>query len=98
MKPYISERLTTDESYWALTAEEKIEKSRAHEEDQIRKKDEAERLIGELLLKRGIQISVDGCGCCDSPSLDVMIDGILVYSSGNASLNNIDQSLEPDHP
>ncbi len=45
--------------------------------------------VGEELRKRGIQISVDGCGCCGSPLVQVKIDGVLVVEDEGVSINTL---------
>ena len=45
--------------------------------------------VGEELRKRGIQISVNGCGCCGSPWVQVKIDGVLVVEDDDVSINTL---------
>ena len=45
--------------------------------------------VGEELRKRGIQISVNGCGCCGSPQVQVKIDGVLVVEDQEVEINTL---------
>ena len=46
--------------------------------------------LGEELRKRGIQISVNGCGCCGSPWVQLKIDGVLVVEDDGVSINTLE--------
>ncbi len=50
-----------------------------------------EEVLAEFA-KRGIRVEVDGCGCCGSPWFSVQIDGELVFSEGDASMSNIEET------
>ena len=38
--------------------------------------------IRDILRDRGIDLEITGCGCCDSPSVKLTIDGILLVDDG----------------
>lgn len=40
--------------------------------------DEQLKEVKRMLKEKGIRISISGCGCCGSPTVDLEIDGILL--------------------
>lgn len=46
----------------------------------------------KLLKSKGIELSIDGCGCCQSPIVSIIIDGVKVVD--DQSNYNIDMLTE----
>lgn len=39
-----------------------------------------------LLLTKGVELVVSACGCCDSPSVRIVVDGVVVLEGDNMNL------------
>ena len=45
--------------------------------------------VKHVLRSHGIQMDIDGCGCCGSPSVKVIYDGILIADEDEFRLKMI---------
>ena len=43
------------------------------------------------LAKRGIQVSIGGCGCCSSPWVTILIDGEEVFNEDDVYMSNVEE-------
>lgn len=41
----------------------------------------------QVFREAGLQVTIDGCGCCDSPGLRLVRNGEVIFDDGNANLN-----------
>lgn len=46
-----------------------------------------EEVLAEFA-KRGIKVEINGCGCCDSPWVKVLIDDEVVFEEDNVSMDS----------
>ena len=44
----------------------------------------------DALEARGVLIDIGACGCCMSPWVKIMLDGVLVFEEDEAGMGNID--------
>ena len=42
------------------------------------------------LAKRGIRVSIGGCGCCSSPWVTILIDDEEVFNEDDVHMDNIE--------
>lgn len=53
--------------------------------------------IKEIFQKRGIRISVAGCGCCGSPAMCVEVDGEIIFNNTKADLCMFTKEEKENH-
>ena len=50
-------------------------------------KEDIEEMLVDFFTEKGIEISLGGCGCCESPWLEIEIEGKTVLDCGNFSFS-----------
>jgi len=52
------------------------------------------KLLTEELQRRGITMSVNACGCCDSPWVKVAIDNVVILDEDSADFDMFDKETK----
>lgn len=102
MAPYVSaeldreERLASPRSHEereaAIAAQQEIQRRKHMDWEAERERQEAESAarvasVVAALREAGIEMAVDGCGCCGSPRVRVAINGVVLVDEDNVSFD-----------
>ena len=81
-----SELRAAQERVWAIHARETEARLRALEEAEAAR--QARLRVAEAALRdAGIEMSVDGCGCCGSPRVRLVVNGEVLLDEDDASFD-----------